>query len=160
MTICSDHPARQRGAARPPIARAARPGQAGGATAELVVATPLLLLLVLLVVQFALWQHGAHVATAAAQEGARAARLEGGSAAAGRAEAADFLATLAPTLVRDPRVTARRDLATARVEVRGTAEAVVPWLRLPIRAAVEAPVERFRAPDEPVLGTRTGGSGP
>jgi hypothetical protein len=157
MPICSDHPPRQRGDTRPHIERAARPGAAGGTTAELVVATPLLLLLV---VQFALWQHGAHVATAAAQEGARAARMEGGSAAAGRAEAADFLATLAPTLVRDPRVTARRDLATARVEVRGTAEAVVPWLRLPIRAAVEAPVERFRAPDEPVLGTRTGGSGP
>ena len=158
-TTCG-HPARRRDATWSGCGRAAGPGRAGAATAELVVATPLLLLLVLLVVQFALWQHGAHVATAAAQEGARAARLEGGSAAAGRAEAADFLATLAPTLVRDPRVTARRDLATARVEVRGTAEAVVPWLRLPIRAAVEAPVERFRAPDEPVLGTRTGGWGP
>ena len=44
--------------------------------------------------------------------------------------------------------------------VRRRHEAVVPWLRLPIRAVVEAPVERFRAPDEPVLGTRTGGSGP
>jgi TadE-like protein len=160
MSTTSGHPPRRREDVRAGGGRVVGPGQAGGATAELVVATPLLVLLVLLVVQFALWQHGAHVAAAAAQEGARAARLEGGSAAAGRAEAADFLAALAPSLVRDPQVTVRRDQATARVEVRGTAEAVVPWLRLPIRAAVEAPVERFRAPDEPVLGTRAGGSGP
>ena len=46
-------------------------GQAGAVAAELVVATPLLLVLVLLVVQFALWQHGVHVATAAAEEGER-----------------------------------------------------------------------------------------
>ncbi len=39
-------------------------------------------------------------------------------------------------------------------------ESAAVRLRLPIRAVVETPVERFRAPDEPVLGTRTGGSGP
>jgi len=113
-------------------------------TAELVVATPLLLLLVLLVVQFALWQHGLHVATAAAEEGERAARLEGGTAAAGATRARDFLAQLGPSLVVAPRVTARRDQATARVEVRGTAEQLVPWLRLPIHAVAEGPVEVFR----------------
>jgi Flp pilus assembly protein TadG len=155
VTTCRQpHAARFRGG------RTAWPGQAGAATAELVVATPLLLLLVLLVVQFALWQHGANAATAAAQEGARAARLDGGSAAAGRAKAADFLHALAPTLVRGARVTARRDQATARVEVTGTAEAVVPGLRLPIRAVAEAPVERFRGADEPAPGTPAARPGP
>src|SRR6266511_2499219 len=88
--------------------RAAPAGrQTGAVTAELVVATPLLLLLVLLVVQFALWQHGLHVATAAAEEGERAARLEGGTAAAGAARARQFLATLGPNVV------AARDAARA-----------------------------------------------
>jgi Flp pilus assembly protein TadG len=118
-------------------------GQAGSATAELVVATPALLLLVMLVVQFALWQHGQHVASAAAEEGERAARLEGGTAAAGVARAREFLDQLGPHLVLAPKVTARRDAATARVEVHATAEPLVPWLRLPIRAIAEGPIEQF-----------------
>ncbi len=118
-------------------------GQTGAVAAELVVATPLLLLLVLLVVQFALWQHGLHVATAAAEEGERAARLEGGTAAAGAARTREFLATLGPNLVVAPKVTARRDQTTARVEVHATAERLVPWLHLPIHAVAEGPVEVF-----------------
>ena len=121
-------------------------GQAGAVTAELVVATPLLLALVLLVVQFALWQHGLHVATAAAEEGERAARLEGGTAAAGAARARDFLATLGPSLVVAPQVTARRDQTTARVEIHATAEQLVPWLHLPIHAVAEGPIEVFQPP--------------
>jgi len=121
-------------------------------TAELVVATPLLLLLLLLVVQFALWQHGLHVATAAAEEGERAARLEGGTAAAGAAQAREFLAQLGPSAVVGPRVTAHRDQATARVEVVGTAEQVVPWLRLPIHAVAEGPVEVFQPSPAPAVG--------
>jgi hypothetical protein len=114
-------------------------------TAELVVATPLLLLLVLLMVQFALWQHGLHVATAAAEEGERAARLEGGTAAVGAARTREFLATLGPNLVVAPQVTARRGPTTARVEIHATAEQLVPWLHLPIHAVAEGPVEVFTA---------------
>jgi Flp pilus assembly protein TadG len=134
--------------ARRPRARLACSGQGGGVTAELTVATPLLLALVLLVVQAALWQHGQHVATTAAQEGARAARLEAGTATAGRARAHGLLAQLGPGLIIDPKVTARRDQATARVEVTGTAPPVLPWPRLPIHATAEGPVERFRPADE------------
>ena len=45
----------------------------GDATTELVLVTPVLLLLIAFVVQFALWYHASHVAEAAAQEGACAA---------------------------------------------------------------------------------------
>src|SRR6266542_3880567 len=135
---CRRHPARPW--------RGAGDGQAGAVTAELVVATPLLLLLVLLVVQFALWQHGLHVATAAAEEGERAARLEGGTTAAGAARSREFLATLGPNLVVAPRVTVQRSQTTARVEIHATAEQLVPWLHLPIHAVAEGPVEVFTAP--------------
>lgn len=110
------------------------------------VATPLLLLLVLAVVQFALWQHAVHVADAAAQEGARSARIEGGSAASGQARAEDMLGTLGRTTVVDPRVTVRRDAERARVEVHGYASSVLPFLRLPVEASSEGPLERFRPP--------------
>ncbi len=43
--------------------------ESGSATAELVIATPLLLLLILAIVQFALWEHATHVAQAVAQQG-------------------------------------------------------------------------------------------
>jgi Flp pilus assembly protein TadG len=125
--------------------RAARSGdERGAATAELVIATPLLLLLVLLVVQFALWQHAIHIADAAAQEGARAARLEGGTAADGAARAREFLAQLSPTILIHPEVVARRNADTARVEISGEALMVVPGLHLSVRAASQGAVEVFR----------------
>lgn len=113
-------------------------------SAELVVATPLLLLLVLAIVQFALWQHAVHVASAAAQEGARSARLEGGSTTAGQARAESLLGSLGRTTLADPNVTVRLDGERARVEVSGYASSVLPFLRLPVRAASEGPLETFR----------------
>lgn len=123
----------------------------GAATAELVLITPVLLLMLMLIIQFALWYHGSHVATAAAQEGARAARVEGGSGPAGASRAQRFLASLGREVVGEPQVTAARDgsRGVARVEIRGKAVPVVPGLRLPIRAVSEAPLERFVPATEP-----------
>lgn len=115
----------------------------GGASAELVVATPLLLILLFGIVQFALWQHASHVVEAAAQEGARSARLSGGTIDSGKTETYAFLDQLGPNLVLDPQVTVIRDNASARVEVRAHVESVVPGLDLPIHAVSYGPVERF-----------------
>ena len=123
--------------------------ESGAATAELVLAMPVLLFVLMLVVQFGLWYHGAHVATAAAQEGARAARVEGGTGEAGEARTRDFLTELGREVVTGPQVSATRGADHARVEVRGYAVAVVPGFRLPIHAVSVASVERFRAPTEP-----------
>lgn len=120
----------------------------GDATVEAVLAVPVLLLLVLLVIQFGLYYHAAHTAEAAAQDGARAARVEGASAADGVDRARTFMADAAPTLVDDVTITATRDTDTARVEVRGVVHAIVPGLNLTVHADAESPVERFR-PDTP-----------
>ena len=117
--------------------------QRGEATTELVVVTPVLLLLIGFILQFAVWYHASHVAAAAVQEGVRAARAFGGSAEAGQARAERFLAETGPTVVQGPEVTASRDTGTARVEVRGHAPSVVPGLRLQVTAAAESPTERF-----------------
>ena len=123
--------------------RRIRHEQRGEATTELVLVTPVLLLLIGFILQFALWYHASHVAAAAAQEGVRAARAFGGSAEAGQARAEHFLAETGPTIVQGSEVTASRGPRTARVEVRGQAPSVVPGLRLGITAGAESPTERF-----------------
>lgn len=119
--------------------------QRGDATLEAVLAVPVLLLLIFMVLQFGLYYHAAHTAEAAAQEGARAARLDGGTAADGRARAEGFMAEAAPTLVRDVRVAATRDAEHVHVEVRGTVQSLVPGVTLTVHADADGPVERFRA---------------
>ncbi|MEY2474019.1 MAG: hypothetical protein QOK28_3348 [Actinomycetota bacterium] len=121
-----------------------RTRERGSATTEVVLLTPVLLFLVMLIVQFGLWYHAEHIAHAAAQEGVRAARLEGSTADAGRSRASDFLAHLGPTIVQEPVVSATRDGDTAVVSVQGHAVAVVPGFSLPVHARASSPVERFR----------------
>ena len=64
------------------VRRALR-GDRGSVSAELVIATPLLLLMLLAIVQFALWSHATHIAQAAASQGLAVARSQNGTAAAG-----------------------------------------------------------------------------
>lgn len=122
---------------------AARDGQAGSATAELALVAPLLIVLIFGVFQFAEWRHAANVAEAAAQEGARAARVEGGTAEAGKARAASFMAQLAPGRLTDTAISVSRTPEQVRVEVTGRVSATLFNLRLPVRARAVAPVERF-----------------
>jgi hypothetical protein len=120
--------------------------QDGSASAQLVIAVPALMSLIVLAVQFALWQHASAVTKAAAEEGVRAARLEGGTALDGEAEARSFLSQAGPRIVVTPEVSARRSLDEARVEVTGAAVSLLPWIRLPVHALAASPVEEYRAP--------------
>ena len=128
--------------------RPAARDQGGSATLQTVLVMPLLLLLITAIVQFALWYHAAHVAIAAAQDGARAARVEGGTAQAGQARARQLLDQLGTGVLTDPTITVTRDADTARVEVRGWAPELVPGLRLPVTATSAGKVERFRSSTE------------
>src|SRR5207237_2826251 len=104
-----------------PMRPGARRGQAGSATLQTVLVMPLLLLMITAIVQFALWYHAAHIAIAAAQDGARAARVEGGSTQAGQARAQQLLDQLGTGVLIHPSITVTRDAEVARVEVRGFA---------------------------------------
>jgi Flp pilus assembly protein TadG len=119
-------------------------GQSGIATTEAVLVTPVLLLLVMLVIQFGLWFHAQHVAQAAAEEGARAARSASGSASAGQERSEAFLDQAGPTIITDRVVTASRTADIVTVEVHGRSVNVVPGIALPINATATSPVERFR----------------
>jgi Flp pilus assembly protein TadG len=118
----------------------------GSAAIELVVLTPLLMVCVLVVVQFALWQHARHVLLTAAQEGARAARAHGATAEDGRDRAQDYIGRIGPDLVTAPVVEVDRSVEMVTVRVRGQAVNIVPGLPLRVTATSAGPVERFRSP--------------
>ncbi len=89
----------------------------GAVAAELVIATPLLLLLIMGVIQFALWEHAEHIASAVAQQGVSVARLQGETAGAGQAEAHSVLDQLGPSVLSDANITATRTATTTTVIV-------------------------------------------
>ena len=63
----------------------------GAVTAELVIVMPLLLTMVLVIAQWTLWAHATHIAQATASEALSAARVHGGTVAAGQAHAQHVL---------------------------------------------------------------------
>jgi Flp pilus assembly protein TadG len=115
----------------------------GTSAVELVITMPALLLAVMSIIQFGLWQHAQHVALAAAQEGARVARAYdgGGSAASQRTNA--YLQKLGPTILSDRSVSVHRTTAEASVTVTGTAVSVFPVFGLRVEERAGGPVERF-----------------
>ena len=124
-------------------------GQEGSTSVEVTIAVPVLLLLIMLVVQFGLWYHAQHVVRAAADQGLRVARDPGHAPVSGRERASEFLDRAGGRLVEDRQVTVIRAVDTASVSVSGRVVAVVPGLRLPVRAVAAGPVERFRGDVRP-----------
>jgi hypothetical protein len=109
---------------------------------ELVIATPLLALLLLLVVQFGVWAHAQHIAQAAANEALQVARAYHSSAAAGDAQAGELLDQAGGSILTDRSVSVTRTATTVMVTITGRAATVVPGLRAPVRISVTGPVER------------------
>ena len=124
----------------------ARRDERGSATAELVIATPLLLLLILGIVQFALWEHATHVAQTVAQQGLAAGRVQGGDDQAATSEATSVLTQVGSGVLVTPNVTATRGNVTTTVVVTGQAEGILPFLNLPVRSVATGPTERFTTP--------------
>ena len=133
-------PARQR---RRRWCRALKGDERGSVSAELVLATPLLLVLIMGVVQFALWEHATHVAAAVAQQGLAVGRLQGETAAAGQAEAQSVLDQLGTGVLVGPDITATRTATTTTVVVTGHAESVVGLFSLPVKAVASGPTEDY-----------------
>ncbi|WP_331773241.1 pilus assembly protein (plasmid) [Embleya sp. NBC_00888] len=116
----------------------------GGVSAELAVITPLLMLILLLIVQFALAMHAQHVAQAAASRALAQARADGGTAAAGQARAESVLAAIGGRTLQNPSVQVTRDGTTVRVVIRGSTVSVVPGMHPGVKAVVSGPVDTFR----------------
>jgi hypothetical protein len=126
---------------RPRRLGALRRDERGAVAAELVIATPLLLLLIMGVIQFALWEHAEHIASAVAQQGVAVGRLQGETAAAGQNEAQSVLDQLGSTVLVDSNVTVTRTNVTTTVTVIGHAESIVGLFSLPVKAVAAGPTE-------------------
>jgi Flp pilus assembly protein TadG len=124
-----------------PIPRHRRDRERGAVSAEVVIAVPALLVMVLAVVQFAVVAHARHIAQAVAAHALATARVDGGTAAAGRSAAEQLAAQLGPTLV-DPVVDVVRGPERVTVTVTGTAQTVLPPLALTVTVTDDGPVER------------------
>lgn len=118
-------------------------GDRGSVSAELVIATPLLLLMLLAIVQFALWSDATHIAQAAASQGLAVARAQDGTAAEGSASAQQMLNQLGRGPLNGATVRADRTATFASIEISGTGTSVIPFLHLPVHAEAVGPVERF-----------------
>lgn len=121
---------------------AARPDE-GAATAELVIAMPLLLFIIMMVIQAGVWMHATHVAQAAASRAANAAAAYQSSADAGRGTGSDTLSAIGNGVLKNPSVSVTRTATEVRVEIRGRAGTVVPGMAWEVRAVVVRPVERW-----------------
>ena len=115
----------------------------GAVTTELVIATPALLLLILLIAQFTVWAHATHIAQAAASETLAATRVYGGTTSAGYTEATRVLGQLGDGPLRSPATTITRSANQSSVEIRGEATTIVPFLHLPVVARAAGPTERI-----------------
>lgn len=118
----------------------------GSTLVEAVIVVPVLMVLLLVVVQVALWAHAAQVVHLAASEGDRVARSMGGGTVAGAETARSVTGAagsdLAPPSVAIAVVTVQG--ALARVTVSGTAESILPGFGLRVSSTVIGPFQEFR----------------
>ncbi|HMS71454.1 MAG TPA: TadE/TadG family type IV pilus assembly protein [Baekduia sp.] len=103
-------------------------GEAGESMVEFALVLPVLLLVLVGVVQFALVQHAQNVVTTAAQEGARLAAAEGGEAVDGEQRTRDVLGSGLGGNSDDFEVVATDDGETVTVETSGDYPLIFPWL--------------------------------
>jgi Flp pilus assembly protein TadG len=113
--------------------------------AEIVIIFPVAMLVVLLLLQAALWFLARSIANDAAQDGARAAAIVDGSPSAGRTAAANDLVQLAGSMLTRTSVTADRNGDRAQVTVVGRAESIFPGWSLTVTAVAMQPIEEFRS---------------
>lgn len=120
---------------------------AGASSMEWALLTPILILVMLVVVQFAMVFHARHVALAAAQAGARVARTSpvgGGWQDAATAKAAGSVREIGPDLLGGLQVRAGEQNDERWVEVSGEAVKVVPFLTFHVSQRSQGPIECFR----------------
>jgi TadE-like protein len=118
----------------------------GASTLELALLTPILLLVILFVVQFALVFHARHVALAAAQSAARVAREQrtGDWHAAARAEGVSYVNKIGPQLLTGVTAEPDGDADQRGVTVGGWAIPVVPFFKFHVSEHSQGPIECYR----------------
>jgi hypothetical protein len=116
-------------------------GDAGMTSAEMAVWAPVSLVGVLLIVQLTAWALAQLAGSYAANHALQATRVQGGTAAAGQADAATILVQIDGNLIGRQQITATRTAGQATVRIRGSVIRIVPFLTLPVSVEASGPVE-------------------
>jgi hypothetical protein len=109
-----------------------------------VLVIPVVMLLLVVVIQFALWAHAAQVAQLAAVVGDRAARSDNGSSGQGLVEANAVLSRHGSDVQGGSAVVSTTADDQVRVTVSGSALSIMPGLSLRVSATQVGPVQEFR----------------
>jgi len=110
-----------------------------------VLATPLLLVLIMGVVQFALWQHAEHVADAVAQQGLAVGASKARPQPPAKPKARASSTSSAPACSWLPHHR-HRTATTTTVVVTGHAISVFGLFSLPVKAVASGPTEDYSDP--------------
>ena len=136
---------RRHRAAAPLPRRRGRAAERAIATIEMAILTPVMLLLVTVSTQAALWQEADHVALAAAESGVAAGAQVGGSPARAKGEALSAAGQMGSGVLISPGVTVGERGGLVTVTVRGQAEQLVPGIPVSVSASASAPLEGLPA---------------
>jgi Flp pilus assembly protein TadG len=116
----------------------------GSSSIQMVILMPALFSVMFLGMQGALYYHARTVAIAAAQEGARAAGAQNGTAGAGISVAASFVGDAGGNnVLSGAQIGGARTATTATVTVTGTSLSVIPGWSPAVSQSASVPVERI-----------------
>ena len=126
------------------IARTAAGRERGSSSIQMVILMPALFSIMFLGMQGALYYHARTVAIAAAQEGARAAGSQNGTAAEGVSAASSFVSDAGGrNVLPGAHMTGGRSATTATMTVIGTSLSVIPGWSPAVSQSASVPVERI-----------------
>ena len=118
---------------------------------EAALAFPVLLLVAIGLVQFALFAHAQHVVIGAVQDGARVAATDGRSVSDGVSRAGDLLRAGLGRSADEIQLRGSQERQVVVVEANGNLHTIIPWVgdaTLPLRARAVVSKEMFRAGPE------------
>lgn len=116
---------------------------AGYSVLEAAIVLPVVFVLLMVIVQWAIVWHARNVAEAAAQEGLRTAEAYTATAEAGRADTVNYLTQVAPHALPDPTVNVTRGPTTVTVSVHARVMTLIPFGHFSVDETVSGPIETF-----------------
>lgn len=112
---------------------------------EYAITLPAYMMLLMLIVQTAIYFHAEHITAAAAAEAVATAGVDGGTGDNGRAEATRILSATASGFLLNPAVEVTRDQTLATVRISGRVVSLLPFVHLTASSIAHGPVEKLTA---------------